>query len=129
MEHLDRIHKSKMLELIRFCVVGGISVCVLYVVYYLFISILNHSIAYSIAYILSFVVNYILTTSFTFKTKKTKKNGLGFALSHIVNYCMQVGLLNLFIFLGCSKQIAPIPVFAICVPTNFVMVRFFMKRF
>lgn len=116
-------------EFIRFGIVGCIAVCVQYLAYFLLLNICSHNVSYTFGYIISFVVNYILTTSFTFKTKKSKKNGLGFALSHMINYCMQVGFLNMFIFIGCSKQIAPIPVFVICVPTNFIFVRYFMKRF
>lgn len=119
---------TKLGEIIRFCIVGCIALAVQYAAYSLLIQIWGHNVSYTIGYIVSFIVNYILTTSFTFKTKKTKKNGAGFALSHLVNYLIQVNLLNFFIYLGCCKQWAPIPVFAICVPTNFFMVRFFMKR-
>ena len=115
-------------EFIRFGIVGCIAVVVQYAVYYLCLKFVSHNVSYTIGYIFSFIVNYILTTSFTFR-KKTGRNGVGFTLSHLVNYCMQVGLLNLFIYFGCSKQIAPIPVFVICIPTNFLMVRFFMKKY
>ncbi|MDY3842871.1 MAG: GtrA family protein, partial [Prevotella sp.] len=30
--------------------------------------------------------------------------------------------------LGVSRQLAPIPMFAICVPVNFILVRYFLKR-
>ena len=116
-------------EFIRFGIVGCIAVVVQYAVYYLCLKFISHNVSYTIGYIFSFIVNYILTTSFTFRIKKTRRNGVGFTLSPLVNYCMQVGLLNLFIYFGCSKQIAPIPVFAICIPTNFLMVRFFMKKY
>ena len=116
-------------EFIRFGIVGCIAVVVQYAVYYLCLKFVSHNVSYTIGYIFSFIVNYILTTSFTFRIKKTGRNGVGFTLSHLVNYCMQVGLLNLFIYFGCSKQIEPIPVFVICIPTNFLMVRFFMKKY
>ena len=116
-------------EFIRLGIVGYIAVVVQYAVYYLCLKFVSHNVSYTIGYIFSFIVNYILTTSFTFRIKKTGRNGVGFTLSHLVNYCMHVGLLNLFIYFGCSKQIAPIPVFVICIPTNFLMVRFFMKKY
>lgn len=122
------MNTARINEFIRFGIVGCIAVVVQYAVYYLWLKFVSHNVSYTIGYIFSLIVNYILTTSFTFRIKKTRKNGAGFALSHLVNYCMQVGFLNLFIYLGCSKQIAPIPVFAICIPTNFLMVRFFMKK-
>ena len=121
--------RAKINELIRFGCVGCIAVILQYVVYYMLLILVSYNVSYTIGYIFSFVVNYMLTTSFTFRVKKSKKNAVGFILSHILNYCMQVGFLNFFIYLGCNKQIAPIPVFTICTPLNFVMVRFFMKKF
>ena len=36
-------------------------------------------------------------------------------------------LLALFLRLGLSKPVAMLPVFAICVPVNFLLVRYFLK--
>lgn len=119
---------TKITEFIRFGIVGSIALLILYAVYYVLLFWLEHNIAYTIGYIISFVSNYILTVKFTFHTKVSKKNGAGFALSHFVNYLLQIGFLNLFIWLGLAESIAPIPVFAICVPTNFILVSFFMKK-
>ena len=118
----------QVFEFIRFAIVGCTALVILYVVYYVLLNWIGHNIAYTIGYIVSFICNYILTVKFTFQTKASKKNGAGFAFSHLINYLMQVGCLNLFIYLGMSEQLAPVPVFAICVPTNFVLVRFFMKK-
>ena len=118
----------KLLEFFRFGIVGSFALILLYAVYYVLLFWLKHNIAYTIGYIISFVSNYVLTIKFTFHTKASKKNGAGFALSHFINYLLQIGCLNLFIWLGMTKSIAPIPVFAICVPTNFILVRFFMKK-
>ena len=115
-------------ETIKFGIVGCVAVIVQYVTYYFLLLIFNHNIAFTIGYIVSFVVNYLLTTTFTFKTQKNLNNGIGFAICHIINYLLQVGLLNLFISIGVSKQLSPIPVFSICVPTNFLLVRLVMKK-
>ena len=118
----------KLLEFFRFGIVGTLALILLYAVYYVLLFWLKHNIAYTIGYIISLVSNYVLTVKFTFHTKASKKNGAGFALSHFINYLLQIGCLNLFIWLGMTKSIAPIPVFAICVPTNFILVSFFMKK-
>jgi hypothetical protein len=60
--------------------------------------------------------------------KANVKRGAGFAFSHVVNYLLQMVTLNFFLWLGLSKQIAPIPMFCICVPVNFLLVRFFLKK-
>ena len=118
----------KIFEFLRFGIVGFVALIILYVVYCLLLLWLEHNIAYTIGYVISFISNYILTVKFTFHTKASKKNGAGFALSHLINYLLQISCLNLFIWLGMNEQVAPIPVFAICVPTNFMLVKFFMKK-
>ena len=64
----------------------------------------------------------------SFRVKANAKRGAGFLFSHIVNYCLQMLTLNFFLWLGLSKAVAPIPMFCICVPINFLLVRFFLKR-
>lgn len=118
----------KSFEFLRFGIVGFVALIILYVVYCLLLLWLEHNLAYTMGYVISFISNYILTVKFTFRTKASKKNGAGFALSHLINYLLQIGCLNFFIWLGMDKQVAPIPVFAICVPTNFILIRFFMKK-
>ena len=44
------------------------------------------------------------------------------------DYLLQMLTLNLFLWLGVPKALAPIPMFCICVPVNFLLVRFFLKR-
>ena len=79
-------------------------------------------------YLLSFIFNYIASTKFTFKVKSTAKKGAGFTFAHIINYGLQTVFLTLFLWLGLPKNIAMIPVFGICVPINFILVRLFLKR-
>jgi len=114
-------------ELIRFGIVGCIAVVIQYVIYSVIVQFFSHNIAYTIGYLVSLAVNYWLTTRFTFNTSRSYVNGFGFVFCHVINYFMQIGLLNLFLYWGCSKLFAPIPVYIICVPTNFLLVRFVMK--
>lgn len=91
----------------------------------------DHSLATTantIAYIVSFIFNFIASTRYTFKVKANAKRGAGFTLSHVVNYSMQTLCLNLFVGLGLAKQLAMIPTLCICIPVNFLLVRFFLKK-
>ena len=119
---------QKYLEVIRFIITGVVSTLTTYLVYWVLLPILNHSIAFLVGYLVAVIVNYIMTTSFTFKVKATKKNGLGFIVSNIINFVLSEAFLNLFIYLGVSKQWAPIPMYAICIPINFLIVRYVMKK-
>lgn len=117
----------KIFEFFKFGLVGVVALTLHYGIYYLLMQFVDVNVAFTIGYIISFLVNFKLTTLFTFEVKATVKKGLGFAISHFINYFLQVGLLNLFLKLGIEKSLAPVPVFAICVPLNFILVRFFVK--
>lgn len=115
-------------EIERFIIVGGIATIIQFSVYRLFLLLINPTLANTIGYLVSFMFNFYASTKYTFNVETNTKHGIGFAFSHLINYLMQTGLLNLFIWLGVSKNWAQIPMFCICVPTNFMLVRFFLKR-
>ena len=120
--------RKKLGEIVRFSIVGSSAAAIQYSTYLLLICWLQPLIANTIAYLVSFIFNYIASTRYTFRVKSTTKRGAGFVFSHIINYLLQSGFLKLFLWLGFSKQIALIPMFAICVPINFLLVRFFLHK-
>ena len=124
----DADRRQKTGEAIRFVIVGVTATAIQYGVYLLCLKSMGAAAAITIGYAVSFVFNFFATTYFTFRVKASTRRGAGFALSHIVNYLLQTATLTLFIAVGVSKPWAPVPMFAICVPVNFVLVRFFMKR-
>lgn len=119
--------KQNFYEIIRFGIVGVVATIIHYGIYLTLNLIIVSWIAYSIGYGISFLGNFYLSNKFTFKTKPTIKKGIGFGLSHFINYLLQVILLSIFIKLGVPDKCAPIPVFCIAVPANFLMVRFVLK--
>ena len=123
--------KEKFLsrEFLRFCIVGLLATGIHYGVYLLLIRWMNANLAYSIAYIISLACNLLLTASFTFKANVTVKRTAGFVASHGVNYLLHIAFLNLFLFLGVAEKWAPIPVFCLVFPINFILVRTVFKRF
>lgn len=137
--NMDDAKREKLGEVIRFGIVGGLATVLQYVIYLAMMPVLAHFIpnmgdhslattANTIAYIVSFIFNFIASTRYTFKVKANAKRGVGFTLSHIVNYSMQTLCLNLFVGLGLAKQLAMIPTLCICIPVNFLLVRFFLKK-
>lgn len=125
---LDEQQREKLGEIIRFGIVGTVSTLIQAGTYCLLVGILNYVVANTIAYIVSFIFNYIASTKYTFRVKSTAKRGAGFLLSHVVNYLLQTATLAFFVWLGMEKRLALIPMFCICVPVNFLLVRFFLKR-
>lgn len=125
---LDEQQREKLGEIIRFGIVGTVSTLIQAGTYCLLVGILNYVVANTIAYIVSFIFNYIASTKYTFRVKSTAKRGAGFLLSHVVNYLLQTATLAFFVWLGMEKRLALIPMFCICVPVNFLLVRYFLKK-
>lgn len=119
--------KQNFYEIIRFGIVGVIATIIHYGIYLALNLTIVSWVAYSIGYGISFLGNFYLSNKFTFKTKPTIKKGIGFGLSHFMNYLLQITLLNIFIKLGIPNKYAPVPVFCIAIPINFLMVRFVLK--
>lgn len=127
-EQKRRELRSNANQLARFFIVGVTAVAIQYGVYLLLVGQLSPAIANTVAYLVSFAFNYVASVRFTFRVKSNARHGAGFVLAHIINYVMQTGLLALFIWMGVEKGLALLPVFAICVPLNFVLVRYFLTR-
>jgi len=137
--HLDDNRRRKIGEVLRFGIVGVLATLIQYAVYrglIFFIPAdatpsrarLLSSLCMTAGYGVSFVFNFFASTHFTFRVEANARHGAGFAFSHAVNYLLQMATLNFFLWIGLSKAWAPVPMFCICVPVNFVLVRFFLKR-
>jgi len=115
-------------EAFRFVLVGGLATAIHYSIYWLLLHWINVNLAYTIGYLLSFICNFYLTSYFTFRAKATVKRGVGFGLAHLINYLLQLLFLNIFIGLGLRAEFAPMLVFLIVIPINFLLIRFVFKK-
>ena len=95
---------NRLREVVRFGIVGAVATLLQYGLYVLLNRLVHPTLANTIAYALSF------------------------AFSHLINYTLQTATLALMLWLGLPKDLALIPVFAICVPINFILVRYFLKK-
>lgn len=127
-DRLDTDKREKVGEILRFGIVGAIAALLQYGVYLVMLLFMSPGIANTIGYIISFIFNFIASTHYTFKVRANAKRGIGFALSHVINYLLQTIMLLLFIYIGVPKAYAPIPMFCVCVPVNFILVRYFLTK-
>ncbi len=124
----DNPLRQRLGEVLRFAIVGGVATLIQYGIYLLMLRWTGIGVANTIGYAVSFVFNFFASTRFTFRVKANARRGAGFALSHAVNYLLQMAIIHFFVWVGVPERLAPIPMFAICVPVNFLLVRFFLKR-
>lgn len=116
-------------EVFRFAIVGLVATAVQYGIYVVFVDAIGVKAVPStmISYAISFCLNYILSSYFTFKKKPDAYNLAGFIISHAVNMGLQTGLVAVFKGLT-GPTLALLPALAICVPINFLLVRFVFKK-
>lgn len=128
-------NKQTLGEAIRFAMVGVLATALHYALYWLLLRLLGIgkeqqtavTVAYGVGYAVSFLVNFWLTSWFTFRSKPSWKKLGGMAGAHAVNFLLHLLLLNLFLWLGMNAKWAPLPVFALVIPVNFLLVRFVFK--
>ena len=122
------MNKERLREMSRFVVVGILATAIHYAIYYVLLPYMSHNAAFTLGYVISFLGNYALSSRFTFHVGTSVQRFVSFGLSHATNYFIQMVLLNLFIGLGVSEPLAPLPVYAVAVPINYLMVRFALTR-
>lgn len=127
---IKRIGRSenKKAELIRFGLTGAIATFIQYGFYLLFVAVLNVPAVGSsvISYVLSFSANFFLSNFFTFHTSPNKKKAVSFTASHLINLGLQMVLVALFSRI-INPEYALLPAMGICIPCNFLLVRFALK--
>lgn len=116
---------SRISEILRFCLVGGLATVIQYGIYVVFVDAVGVKAVPStlISYAISFIFNYILSSYFTFHKKPSTQNMLGFICSHAINMGMQTGIVAIFKGVV-GNTLALLPAFAICIPLNYLMVRY-----
>lgn len=116
---------SRVSEILRFCIVGGIATVVQYGIYVVFVDAVGVKAVPStiISYACSFILNYILSSYFTFHKKPSTQNMLGFISSHAINMGLQTGIVAIFKGIV-GNTLALLPAFGICIPLNYLMVRY-----
>ena len=126
---LDFCSRPAVAQFLRFCIIGTLSAGAHYGIYFLLQFWTDLNVAYTAGYVLSFIGNFLATNYFTFRTRPTWKNFLGFAGSHSLNYVLHIALFNLFLHLGVHRLVAPPLVMLTAMLVQFTILRFiFVKK-
>lgn len=114
---------------VRFAIVGVAATAIHYGVYLgLMAAGLPYVWAYATGFILSLAFNLAATARYTFRTSLSARKGVLFVLCHLFNFGLHVALLHVYVKIAdIDPRIAPIFVYLIAVPVNFLLVRAAMR--
>ena len=111
--------------IVRHVLGGGTAAVVHFGTYYALTALsVNYNLAFTVGVALSLAFNFVASSRFTFRTGLSAGRGLRFCGAHAVNYLLSIGLLNLYVRLGVSEYVAPLLVWPVAVPINYLMVRY-----
>ena len=121
---------------VRFVFVGTLGTGVQYGIYYLLLDIFQRqwpevgiltSVAFTAGFLIEMVCNYFLTNFYTFKTRPSWKNAGGFLLGRVLNYVIQLLLLNALVWLHMGEEWAGIVAIMLAGVINYFVLRPFYK--
>ena len=121
---------------VRFVFVGTLGTGVQYGIYYLLLDIFQRhwpevgiltSVAFTAGFIIEMVCNYFLTNFYTFRTRPSWKNAGGFLLGRVLNYVIQLSLLNALVWLHMGEEWAGIVAIMLAGVINYFVLRPFYK--
>ncbi|MBR6551190.1 MAG: GtrA family protein [Paludibacteraceae bacterium] len=121
---------------VRFVFVGTLGTGVQYGIYYLLLDIFQRqwpevgiltSVAFTAGFMIEMVCNYFLTNFYTFRTRPSWKNAGGFLLGRVLNYVIQLSLLNALVWLHMGEEWAGIVAIMLAGVINYFVLRPFYK--
>jgi len=124
---IQRLYKSPF---IRFAAVGAVATGINYATYTLLILHFDEllpEVAYVAAFCVSVSCNFVLSSYFTFGVAPTWERAAKFLTAHLINLVNELLLLRLWLWIGVPKLYAPLCVFAVAFPVNYLMVRLAMR--
>ena len=121
---------------VRFMFVGTLGTGLQYGIYYLLLDIFQRhwpevgiltSVAFTAGFMIEMVCNYFLTNFYTFRTRPSWKNAGGFLLGRVLNYVIQLSLLNALVWLHMGEEWAGIVAIMLAGVINYFVLRPFYK--
>ena len=124
------VNKDETRQFVRFCIVGSICFLIDAAVYYVVRRFAPYQVALVSSYLVSLCFNYFLTIYWTFKTTPSIQNLVGVIGAHLFNlFVVREGLMWLFVeVFEIDDSIAYIPMAIISAVTNFLVIRFVVRK-
>ena len=83
--------------------------------------------AFFCPFCVSFVCTFLLSSFFPFRVRPSARRAVRFLTAHLINLVNELVLLEIWLWAGVPKLYAPLCVFLVAFPVNFLMVRFALR--
>lgn len=122
---------AQSFEFIKFCIVGIICTVIDASIFYCSHNFIGYKAALVAGFLTSITVNYILNIFWSFRRRPSLGNAVAVFAANCFNiFVVRMGLMWIFInYAYLSEDIAFIPTLIISILTNFLIVRYVIKRF
>lgn len=128
---------EKSRSAVRFVIIGALGTAVQYMLYTAFLALFDKlwgdrvgltTIAFGLGFGIEMVLNYLVTCFYTFGSRPSWKNCLGFFGARVPNYLIQNGLLWLLLWMGMSDKGAGIWAILVAGVVNYFILTFVYKK-
>jgi putative flippase GtrA len=120
----DSLKKNRFYTFVFF---GVLNTATTYLIYLLFLMVVNYQVAYMIAYFLGIILAYIVNLRFVFKTQSSVKKAISYPFLYIIQYI--IGMLMLFTLvnvLNVPEVWAPLFVITLLIPVSYFLNKSFL---
>lgn len=114
-----------------FCLIGVLCTGIDAGVFYALHTTIGYRLAMVCGFCVSLGINYLLNMRYSFKERPTTSNAVGFVFAHLLNiFVVRMSLMWLFIhLLYMSDSMAFVPTLAISVVTNYMILKYVVKKY
>lgn len=115
---------SRVGEVLRFLVVGGLNTLATLCIYWLLLPHVEYAVAYTISFIAGILSGYALNTCVVFKARWSWRRLMAFPFVHVVNYILGMGVIWLAVGVsGLDARLGPVVAVVVTLPVNFLLTR------
>ena len=116
------------IEFRKFILSGAVNSILTYLIYVVFLQILNYKLAYSFSYLSGIFIAYYFHSRYVFRENLHIKKALQYPLVYIISYAVGISLIYILVdILGINKMIAPLIVVLLVTPISFILSKFVIK--
>ena len=110
-------------RIVRFLASGAFNTLLTYGLYLVALRFTSPGVAYTLVYALGIALAYALNRAFVFRAHTGWRSALAMPLIYLVQYVLSLAIVTLWVRLGLSATLAPLPAIVLCMPVTYLLSR------